>query len=130
MLTVADQLRIRQAYYHEKKSQRAIAREWGLSRNTVKKALEQDEPFAYRRQHALEMRLHVVELEMALQGDVAPVFGLEGVAVLAGDEHPGKAPQHAAVQFRRWSLFPASHKPIIQKWRSILSGMSWQAQPV
>lgn len=50
MLTVADQLRIRQAYYHEKKSQRAIAREWGLSRNTVKKALEQDEPFAYRRQ--------------------------------------------------------------------------------
>ena len=54
MLTVADQLRIRQAYYHEKKSQRAIAREWGLSRNTVKKALEQDEPFAYRRQQPVD----------------------------------------------------------------------------
>ena len=50
MLTVTDQLRIRQAYYHEKKSQREIARELGLSRNTVKKAIEHDEPFEYRRQ--------------------------------------------------------------------------------
>ncbi len=50
MLTVADQYRIRQAYYIEKKSQREIAREMGYSRNTVKKAIEQDEAFAYRRQ--------------------------------------------------------------------------------
>lgn len=50
MLTVTDQLRIRQAYYHEKKSQREIARELGLSRNTVKKAIQQDEAFEYRRQ--------------------------------------------------------------------------------
>jgi transposase len=50
MLDVANQYRIRQAYYLEKKSQREIARELGYSRNTVKKALEQDEPFEYRRQ--------------------------------------------------------------------------------
>ena len=50
MLTVTDQLRIRQTYYHEKKSQREIARELGLSRNTVKKAIQHDEPFEYRRQ--------------------------------------------------------------------------------
>jgi len=50
MLEVAEQYRIRQAYYIEKKSQREIAREMGYSRNTVKKALEQEEPFKYRRQ--------------------------------------------------------------------------------
>jgi len=49
MLQVADQFRIRQAYHHEKKSMRAIARELGYSRNTVKKAIEQEEPFAYER---------------------------------------------------------------------------------
>src|SRR5690554_1794188 len=37
-----------------------------------------------KRQHALEVRLHVVELEMALKSDIASVFGLEGVAILAG----------------------------------------------
>ncbi len=50
MLNVADQYRIRQAYYIEKKSQREIAREFGYSRNTVKKALEQKAAFTYRRQ--------------------------------------------------------------------------------
>jgi transposase len=50
MLDVANQYRIRQAYYNEKRSQREIARELGYSRNTVKKAIEQDKPFAYRRQ--------------------------------------------------------------------------------
>ena len=50
MLNVAAQYRIRQAYYIEKKSQREIAREFGCSRNTVKKALEQEAPFEYRRQ--------------------------------------------------------------------------------
>ena len=50
MLQVADQYRIRQAYYIEKKSQREIAREFGYSRNTIKKAIEQDEGFQYRRQ--------------------------------------------------------------------------------
>jgi transposase len=50
MLTVADQYRIRQAYYLEKKSQREIAREYGYSRNTIKKAIEQEEAFKYRRQ--------------------------------------------------------------------------------
>jgi len=49
MLQVADQFRIRQAYHHEKKSMRAIAHELGYSRNTVKKAIEQEEPFAYKR---------------------------------------------------------------------------------
>jgi IS30 family transposase len=44
MLEVANQYRIRQAYYNEKKSRREIARELGYSRNTVKKAIEQDEP--------------------------------------------------------------------------------------
>jgi transposase len=52
MLEVANQYRIRQAYYIEKKSRREIARELGYSRNTVKKAIEQDKPFGYRRQHA------------------------------------------------------------------------------
>jgi transposase len=52
MLEVANQYRIRQAYYNEKKSRREIARELGYSRNTVKKAIEQDEPFEYRRQQA------------------------------------------------------------------------------
>jgi transposase len=50
MLAVANQYQIRQAYYHGKKSQREIARELGYSRNTVKKAIAQDEPFTYRRQ--------------------------------------------------------------------------------
>ncbi len=50
MLQVAEQYRIRQAYYIEKKSQREIAREFGYSRNTVKKAIEQNETFEYRRQ--------------------------------------------------------------------------------
>mgnify|MGYP000181160581 CR=1 FL=1 len=50
MLQVADQYRIRQAYYIEKKSQREIAREFGYSRNTIKKAIEQNEAFEYRRQ--------------------------------------------------------------------------------
>lgn len=50
MLQVADQFRIRQAYYHEKKSIRAIARETGYSRHTVKKAIEQKEAFQYKRQ--------------------------------------------------------------------------------
>ena len=50
MLQVADQYRIRQAYYIEKKSQREIAREFGYSRNTIKKAIEQEEGFQYRRQ--------------------------------------------------------------------------------
>jgi transposase len=49
MLKVADQFRIRQAYYHEKKSMRAIAREMGYSRHTVKKAIEQEKPFVYER---------------------------------------------------------------------------------
>nr|MBN1229867.1 IS21 family transposase [Anaerolineae bacterium] len=50
MLTVADQYRIRKAYYTEKQSQRAIARALGYSRNTVKKAIAQDEPFTYRQE--------------------------------------------------------------------------------
>jgi transposase len=50
MLQVAEQYRIRQAYYIEKKSQREIAREFGYSRNTIKKAIEQEEAFKYRRQ--------------------------------------------------------------------------------
>jgi len=50
MLQVAEQYRIRQAYYIEKKSQREIAREFGYSRNTIKKASEQEEVFTYRRQ--------------------------------------------------------------------------------
>src|SRR5690606_20508778 len=45
-----------------------------------------------KRQHALEVRLHVVELEMTLKGNVASIVSLEGIAVLAGDERPGKAP--------------------------------------
>lgn len=49
MLTVADQLEIREAYYIEKKSMRTIAREQGRSRNTVKKAVEASEPFQYTR---------------------------------------------------------------------------------
>ena len=52
MLKVADQFRIRQAYYNEKKSIRAIARETGYSRNTVKKAIEQEEAFQYKRRRA------------------------------------------------------------------------------
>ncbi len=50
MLNVAEQYRIRQAYYIEKKSQREIAAELGCSRNTVKKAIEHEQPFAYQRQ--------------------------------------------------------------------------------
>jgi transposase len=54
MVQVADQYRIRQAYYIEKKSQREIAREFGYSRNTVKKAIEQEEAFKYRRQQVVK----------------------------------------------------------------------------
>ena len=54
MLPVAAQYRIRQAYYIEKKSQREIAREFGYSRNTIKKAIEQDEGFKYRRQQPVK----------------------------------------------------------------------------
>lgn len=50
MLTVADQQRIREAYYLEKKSMRVIAREQGHSRNTVKKAVREEKPFRYERQ--------------------------------------------------------------------------------
>lgn len=49
MLTVVDQQRIREAYYLEKKSMRAIAREQGHSRNTVKKAVREAKPFRYER---------------------------------------------------------------------------------
>lgn len=45
MLVGVDQHRIRKAYYVEKKSIRAIARDEGHSRHTVKKAVQQEEPF-------------------------------------------------------------------------------------
>jgi transposase len=52
MITVAEQLQIREAYYVKKKSMRAIAREHGHSRNTVKKAIQEKEPFQYKRKAA------------------------------------------------------------------------------
>lgn len=53
MLAVVDQHRIRKAYYVEKKSIREIARDEGHSRNTVKKAVQQEEPFRYQRTKAV-----------------------------------------------------------------------------
>jgi len=49
MKTVEERAEIRRAYYIEKKSQREIAREKGLARETVKKAIENAGPVSYEK---------------------------------------------------------------------------------
>ena len=47
MISVEERERVRRAYFVEKKTQRQIAKEMGLARKTVRKALESAEPAAY-----------------------------------------------------------------------------------
>jgi transposase len=51
MITVTDRAAIRDAYYLQHKSQRQIAREFGISRNTVTRALQAADKPQYTRQH-------------------------------------------------------------------------------